>query len=186
MSRLIDQDQYEEDAGGQQASISELYQRYAPALLLHLRRHCASIEDAEDLLLEIFAAALTEKRLLVLPELMQRLWLWRVARNKLIDAYRQQGRCLTTSLENTMVNMLAGDEVTPEQLIVRQEEQVRLHLAIQRLSPVQQQVLNLRFVQNLRCGQIGPQMGKSEKAIRSLLSRTLNHLRSIYGTGREG
>lgn len=47
-----------------QAAITELYQRYASPLLLYLRRHAASIEDAEDLLLDTFQAALLQEHLL--------------------------------------------------------------------------------------------------------------------------
>lgn len=185
MLRRVDQDEDTQDANTRRAAMTELYQRYAPALLVYLRHHTASIEDAEDVLLDIFTTALGQERLLAQPELAQRMWLWRVAKNKLVDAYRQQGRRSTTSLEDEMAALLIDDESVPEQMLLRQEEYTRLHQAVQRLSPLQQEALHLRFAQNLRCREMGTLLGKSEKAIRSMLSRTLNHLRSMYGTGQE-
>lgn len=185
MPRHIDQDEDIPDASAKRAAMTELYQRYAPALLVYLRHHTASIEDAEDVLLESFTTALGQERLLALPELMQRMWLWRVAKNKLADMYRQRGRRFTTPLEEEMAALLMDDELAPEQILLRQEEYTRLHQAVRQLSPLQQEALHLRFAQNLRCGEMGTLLGKSEKAIRSMLARTLNHLRSMYGTGQE-
>lgn len=45
-------------------------------------------EDAEDLLVEVFLAALEQARFRAIPAEKQRAWLWRVARYKTIDLYR--------------------------------------------------------------------------------------------------
>src|SRR5690242_18708253 len=45
-----------------------LYQRYAPAIFAYLRLHLAVWEDAEDVLLEVFLAALEQNRLEAVPE----------------------------------------------------------------------------------------------------------------------
>src|SRR5947209_5926650 len=80
---------------------TELFHRYAPAILAFLRQHMPSREDAEDLLLEVFAAVLEQKQVNVIEmaETEQRLWLWRVVRNKMIDVYRKNVRHSSTALE---------------------------------------------------------------------------------------
>ena len=40
------------------ASVATLYQRYSAAIFAWLRQHTASLEDTEDLLVEVFVAAL--------------------------------------------------------------------------------------------------------------------------------
>ena len=40
------------------ASVAILYQRYSAAIFAYLRQHIASREDAEDVLVEVFVAAL--------------------------------------------------------------------------------------------------------------------------------
>ncbi len=52
----------------QDAPIGVLYQRYAPGILTYIRRHISSPEDAEDLLVEVFLAALERNNLLCLNE----------------------------------------------------------------------------------------------------------------------
>jgi len=51
------------------------------------------LDNAEDLLLEVFLVALEhEKDLAAIPVDEQRAWLWTVARNKVIDSARHQRR----------------------------------------------------------------------------------------------
>ena len=68
---------------------ARLYRSYAPGILAYLRRHVPTQEDAEDLLLDVFLAALEyEPRLAGLAEDELRAWLATVARNKMIDHHR--------------------------------------------------------------------------------------------------
>ena len=51
---------------------------------------------------------------------------------------------------------------------------------LQRLPGLQQQVVHLRFVYGLRCQEITEVLGKKEGAVRKLLWRALNLVRSLY------
>jgi RNA polymerase sigma-70 factor (ECF subfamily) len=51
---------------------------------------------------------------------------------------------------------------------------------VQQLPWLQQQILRLRFVNDLTSSEIANIVGKSDAAVRMTLSRTLNLLRSIY------
>lgn len=157
-----------------------LYQRHSPSLLAYLRMHARSWEEAEDLLVEVFLAALEKEGFGALREAEQRSWLWRVARNKVVDSFRLMQRRQMLPLDEVAETIYYDEELAPEQVTLRQEEYARLRSSIQDLSPLQQQVLQLRFVNELRCGEIATAVGKSEAAVRMLLSRTLNLLRSIY------
>jgi RNA polymerase sigma factor (sigma-70 family) len=158
-----------------------LYERHAALIFAYLRVHAASPEDAEDLLLEVFTAALEWKPIYGLPPGEQIAWLRQVARNKLADYYRRAARRPTAPLEHLQALLEADGALTPEQQALRQEERRRLAEALQQLEPHQRQVLYLRFSVGLRCAQIGLVMGKREDAVRKLLSRTLTSLRRLYG-----
>ena len=157
-----------------------LYQKHAPPIFAYLRLHTASHEDAEDLLVDTFLAALEQTAFGVLPEEVQRAWLWRVARNKVIDHFRRMKRRQVFPLDTFNETMFQDDEVAPEQLALRQEEYIELQMHIKQLSMIQQQVVHLHFAHGLRCIEIAGVLGKREGAVRSLLSRALNSLRSIY------
>jgi RNA polymerase sigma factor (sigma-70 family) len=174
--------QHSESPGEHRKALLEsLYLRYAPALLAFLLKQTSAREDAEDLLLEVFRAALEHKRLEQLSGEEQRLWLWRIARHKLIDAYRRASRRTSVSMDLMLNDLFAHDEQMPEYAALRGEEFSRLHAALQTLPQLQQRILKLRFVNGLRSTEIASLVGKSDTAVRSLLSRTLNQLRTFYG-----
>lgn len=162
------------------ATFTHLYRTHAPALLTHLRINAPSLEDAEDLLLEVFLAALERNSLSALSPEEQRFWLWRVARNKLVDHYRKHGRRLHLPLEDAEQLIYQDGEQMPEWVALRNEERRDLRVAIEGLPPLQREILLLRFVDGLRAPEIARLMGKRDAAIRMMLSRTLNLLRKTF------
>src|SRR5205085_9965033 len=58
---------------------ARLYTRYAASIFAYARLHTSSWEDAEDLTLEVFTAALEQNSLSWLTEKQQFVWLRRVA-----------------------------------------------------------------------------------------------------------
>lgn len=165
---------------GDNSLIDALYQRHAPALFAFLRQHTASREDAEDLLLEVFVNALECAQLAELTVEQQRAWLWRVARNKVIDTYRRAARRPTLALEHVETELFSDDAFSPEQSALRQEEYRHLHVLLEQLTPLQRDILLLRFGDDLRCTEIAQAIGKKESTVRVLLMRTLRFLQTIY------
>jgi RNA polymerase sigma factor (sigma-70 family) len=160
---------------------AQLYRCYAPGILAYLRRHLPMQEDAEDLLLEVFLAALeNEPRLATLSEDEQRAWLGTVARNKMIDQHRRAGRRRILPLEEAKGTLDDDEEKMPEEVVLRDEEHDHLRSHLQLLSATQREVLQLRFTWGLRCAEIASVLNKREGAIRTMLSRSLNTLRGFY------
>ena len=168
------------------ARLAQLYQQFAPKILDYVYRQVSSFQDAEDILIDVFVAALESPAFASLTEREQQAWLWRVARNKVIDIYRRKrgGQFALKLIDELSIEHPASN---PELIRLQQEEEGNLALLIERLSPLQQQVLYLRFGENLRCSQIATRVGKRESSIRSLLSRALKLLRRYYSEQeREG
>jgi RNA polymerase sigma factor (sigma-70 family) len=161
------------------SSAALLYQHYAPVIFAYLRRHVNSWEDAEDLLLEVFLAALEHNQFCAVPEESRLPWLQRVAQRKVADHYRRSFRRLATPLDQVAAT-LEDEGLVPEQIALRHETQVELRQAVQRLPAQYQEVLRLRFVHGLRFLEIGAVLGKQEGAVRVLLSRALKLLRKTY------
>lgn len=162
------------------ANMAALYQQYAPAILAYLLQHTPSEEDAEDILVEVFLAALENEQFPLLPEKTQLAWLWQVARNKRVDAYRRSVRHQSVRLEHIAESINNNDNIDPEHFALRQEEYNDLQIHLKSLSTLQQEVLRLRFSQDMRCSEIAAHMGKHEGAVRVMLSRALNLLKNIY------
>jgi RNA polymerase sigma-70 factor (ECF subfamily) len=164
----------------QEAAFAELYQRHASAIFSYLCQHTKTYEDAEDLLLEVFSSVLEEEAFFERSTAQQSGWLWRVARNKRIDAYRREQRRPALVLDLVTDSLYEDEKHEPEHIALRREEYRQLQEALAQLSPLQQEVLRLRFAKELRCSEMARELGKSEGAVRVLLLRTLKFLRTIY------
>src|SRR5205085_10135066 len=156
--------------------IELLYRKYAPGLLTYVRLRVPSPEDAEDLVVEVFVAAIEQAKFAALSEKEKQMWLWRVARNKVIDAYRRAKTRQNVTLEQVADGLFEDEMAGPEYAALRQEDYMDLYAHLQRLPSLQQQILRMRFGQDLSCSEIAIRLGKQENVVRVTLSRTLNHL----------
>ena len=162
-----------------------LYRKYAPGLLAYVRMRIPSPEDAEDLVVEVFLAALQQATFAVLSEKEKQMWLWRVTRNKVIDAYRRAKTRQSVTLDHVAEGLFEDEMFSPEYSALRQEDYVDLYAHLQSLPRLQQQILRMRFGQDLSCREIATRLGKQENVVRVTLSRSLNLLRKIYRRRKE-
>jgi len=162
-----------------------LYRKYAPGLLTYVRMRITSEEDAEDLVVEVFLAAIENAKVAVLSEKAKQLWLWRVTRNKVIDTYRRAKTRQNVTLEYVADGLFEDEMAGPEYAALRQEDYMELYAHLQSLPPLQQQILRMRFGQDLSCREIATTLGKQENVVRVTLSRSLNLLRKIYRRRKE-
>lgn len=157
-----------------------LFDLYGQAIFSYIHSRISSREDAEDLTLEVFVAALEHDNLAALPSSEHLAWLRRVAHNKLVDSYRRSQRRPRATLDFYAETLFVSEDETPEQIAMRRETQQDLQQAIERLSIQQQQLLKMRFGDGLRFTEIATLLNKREEAIRKMLSRTLTLLRDVY------
>jgi RNA polymerase sigma factor (sigma-70 family) len=161
-------------------SCDALYQRYASGIFAYFYKQTASRDDAEDLLLEVFLAAMERNNLAGMKEEECKAWLWRVARNKGADYYRRMVRHPGVKWAQLEGTLYVDEAQEPEQVTLRHEEHAHLRATIAQLPELQQDVLQLRFAHDLSCAEIAIVLEKKEGAVRMLLSRTLRFLRAVY------
>lgn len=165
--------------------VARLYEQHAPALFAYIRQKTASREDAEDILAQVFVAAIEYGDITQLSEKELAGWLWRVARNKVVDAYRRSRLRQGIDLDLFTELIYDEDERAPEQVSLKKEEYAQLHAHLEQLPPIQREALRLRFANDLRCAEIAEVLGKREGTVRVMLSRALNFLRGIYAKDQE-
>jgi len=161
-------------------TVEELFEQHSEKLFAYLRQHTPSREDAEDILVDTFMAALADAKFAYLPPSGQVAWLWRVARNKVVDAFRKATVRRNLPLEQADETPCEEDARDPEQAVLRLDEQREIHDLLQTLPELQQEVLRLRFGYDLRSAEIAVILGKREDAVRAMLSRSMNTLRQLY------
>lgn len=157
---------------------ASLYDQFAATLFTYLLGQVQNEQDAQDLLLEVFLAALGNELLSSLPEERQLAWLRSVAHNKAVDRYRHV--TLLTFLPIEQVIETRDDAFGPEQHAERRERFTHLYRAISNLPAQQQELLRLRYCDGLRFYEIAAMLEKPEGTVRKLMVRTLRRLRIIY------
>jgi RNA polymerase sigma-70 factor (ECF subfamily) len=155
-----------------------LFDRYGSIIFAYTLRHTDSREDAEDLTLEVFTAAMEHNDISQLQPTEQLAWLKRVTHNKLIDSYRRAQRRVNVNID-FFAETLYGEE-EPEHIAIQNETHQQLHQYIRQLSPIHQQLLYLRYAHNLRAAEIGTILNKSAESIRQQLTRARMLLRASY------
>lgn len=155
-----------------------LFDRYGSLIFAYILKYVNAREDAEDLTLEVFTAALERQLVSQLRPEEQLAWLKRVTHNKLIDTYRKAQHRQHAALD--LFADLLPDAEEPEQIVLQREVNAQLHQHIQQLPQFQQQLLYLRYAHNLSAAEIGVLLNKNEATIRQQLSRTRKLLRASY------
>lgn len=145
-----------------------LYDQYAPALYRYIYYRLGAKTYAEDLTAEVFVRVLRANRT---PD-DWRAYLYRIAHNLVVDYLRRNPAVLETLPETMLAEN--GDPVVHAEA---EEERRRLRRAIARLTPEQQQVIVLKFVQEMSNAEVAQIMDKPEGAVKALQHRALANLR---------
>jgi RNA polymerase sigma-70 factor, ECF subfamily len=153
--------------------VDNLYAQHARALLGYLYHRLPSLTDAEDVLAEVFLAAM---RAAANEETLGAGWLMVVTRRRIADFYRARHR-LPLSEDLLLAQETLND---PEWLALRAEERHELLTLVAQLPDEQRDVLSLRFAGGLRSAQIAVLIGKSDDATRALLSRAVRRLQKEW------
>lgn len=120
-------------------------------------------------------------------------WLHQIlARNMLDEISRlkhtQQDVTLDCSLDELSVRVrarLAMDESSPRTVACRQEELLRMSVALERLPADQQTAVLLHHLQGMRLAQVASHMNRSKPAIAGLLHRGMTRLRDLLLNERD-
>ena len=161
------------------AHVDALYQHHARMVLGYLYRRLPNLADAEDVLADVFLAAL---RQCADGDEPGPGWLLVVARRRVADFYRERQRT-PTAYEPPPGASLADVEDTrpqPEDVAIHAEEQREIAALVAHLPEEQREALSLRFGAGLRSPQIAEALGKSDEATRALLSRAVRRLRKEW------
>lgn len=156
-------------------AFAALYQRYFERVYRYVRARTANDDEAADLTQDIFLKAFD-----ALPRYRERglpfaAWLFRIARNRMVDLYRQRRATLDWyGLPESLQRSERGD---PEALALHNDRLTRLGDAIGRLDADKQELLALRFAAGLTAKEIASVVNKSEAAVKKQFSRTLRSLK---------
>ena len=158
-----------------EAALESLYQVYYPKIYNYAFMQMGDIQAAEDLASDVMLKMLESLKSYRFKGLPFGAWVFRIARNRLIDLHRRRRRRGEVDLSETLSSALAS----PHTLAERALERGQLQVALKHLTDEQRQVIVLKFIQGFDNRSLGRIMGRSEGAIKSLQHRALASLRRI-------
>jgi RNA polymerase sigma-70 factor, ECF subfamily len=157
---------------GNEEAISHLYETYLQAIFEYIRYRVDSTVVAEDLTAEVFLRMVRSLPTYEEKGIPFRAWLYRIAANLLIDHYRQHQKNRTAPISEEY----ESDDTDPLNHLADEEQFSRLRQAMRSLPADYQDLLVLRFVEELPHGEIAKIMNKTAMALRAMQHRALKAL----------
>jgi RNA polymerase sigma-70 factor (ECF subfamily) len=160
------------------AAFEPLYERYVAQIYAYAYYRIGNAQDAEDITARTFYQALTHLSRYTSRGIPFSAWLFRIAHNLVANWHRDSSRRKTFSLDAVLDTPDPG--LSLSDLAEDGDDAQRLWEVIRRLPPERQQLLVLKFVDELSTQQIATIMGRSEGAVKALLHRTLVAMRQQF------
>lgn len=161
--------------GGNPEAFSYLYEKNVTRIYNYIYYRIGSATDAEDITSRVFYRAFGHIQSYVDKGVPFSAWLYRIAHNLIANWHRDNLRRKEVPLEDHLDVPQKSDQ--PERLIEKNQEMALLLKAMRRISPERQQLILLKYLEDLSNAEIAVIMGRSEGAIKSLYHRALLALR---------
>lgn len=185
---------------GDAEALAKYIDRRKPQLMAYIVRQLGTALkrklEPDDVLQELSADAVRSIPEMQLGDREPFSWLCQLAQRRIIDAHRHfygaqkrdaareigiGGGAGSDSREAGFMNLLVASMTTASQAFSRNAKEARLQEALISLGPEQQEVLKLRYVDGLPSKEIAEKVGKSDAAIRVMLTRCVKKLQEMLG-----
>ncbi len=179
---------------GDEAALSQLYDRYSGVVLALLLRIVGSRAEAEDLLQEVFLQVWRRAPEYDPQRASFSTWIFTIARNRALDVVRSprhknhmaersseaqgtsgSGPGAARSIEDTLK---AAEEQTPEESVALKQRAVLVHRALSELTLVQREAMELAYYGGLSHSEIATQTGEPLGTVKSRINQAAARLRS--------
>ena len=157
---------------GEASAFGLLYDRYQPRIYRFIYLKVSHREEAEDLTHQVFLNAWEKIQNFKIRELNSFSgWLYQIARNKIIDHYRTKKISINIEL------IQISDNSSKEDGFDKNIELEKIRKAIAKLNPIEQDVIIMRFIEELSPKEVASILNKSEVSIRLIQHRALKNLK---------
>lgn len=160
---------------GEVEAFGLLYDHYLPKIYRFVLLKVNHREEAEDLTHQAFLKAWGNINQYNFKGYSFGAWLYRIAKNITVDYYRSNHS--ETSLEE--VSEIAIEGLSLGGAIDKKIEWEGLVKSLKQLKEIEQEVLIMRFVEDLSLKEIAEAIDKSEGAVKLIQHRAINSLKKI-------
>lgn len=152
---------------------SELYEEYFTRIYRYIVVRIQNQTEAEDLTEQVFIKALDSGPSFTWRGAPISSWLFKIARNQVIDYWRANKLKNIQLLDESIVDEMTG----PEGVALKNEEIRQMIQAVDELTEAQRDVIELRFAGGLSNAEVANLLGKSEGSVKVMQHSALRALR---------
>lgn len=163
---------------GEASAFGSLYDHYQPKIYRFVLVKVGRREEAEDLTHQVFLNAWQNIGRYEDLGFPFGSWLYRIARNAVVDFYRSKRD--DVSLEKTDPEYFVMQADIHADLAGKLDVE-KVKLAIGKLKPEYQDVILMRFVEDLPIKEVADAMEKTEGAVKVIQHRAIKELQNILG-----
>ncbi len=154
-------------------ALAEIYDTHSPGMYRYAMRLLGDAALAEDCVAEAFARFLKSLQEGRGPREHLQAYLYRIAHNWIVDFYRKQEE--TSGLSDAV----RSEADVPEEEAAKRIRQAQMRNAILSLTPDQQQVISLKYLEDWSNEEIARALKKPVGAVKSIQHRALKSLQKM-------
>lgn len=184
---------------GDTDALATFLARRRPQLMAFIERQMGAALrrklEPEDIFQEVGAEAVRSLGAVNLADRDPFGWLCQLAQRRIIDAHRRfygaqkrdagrevsLGAARGTESRPALINLLVASMTTASKALSRNQRQELLLAALAELPEQQREALRLRYVEGLPSKEIAERLGKTDGAVRVMLTRSLVRLQTLLG-----
>ena len=167
-----------EAVGGDSSAFGALYDRYQPMIYRFVMIKVGRREEAEDITHQVFLSAWQKVRSYKHRGFPFSSWLYQIARNQVIDHYRSRKGDVSLDKADPEAFASAAD---PSADLSKKLQLEKVRSAVARLKPDYQDVIILRFVEDLSLKETAAALRKTEGAVKLVQHRAVRELKKSLG-----
>ena len=170
---------------GNLAAFGQVYEAYYLRVYRYAAARVGQSAEAEDIAQEVFLKALKSLHRFKFTGPPFAAWLFRIAHNLIIDRARhiKSASAATSGTPTSIDNALAvaGDQNVEQQALLALDMEA-LREALGKVTKLQRQVVELRFIAGLSLAETAGVMGRKENAVKALQHSALGALRRLLAS----
>jgi RNA polymerase sigma-70 factor (ECF subfamily) len=160
------------------AAFRALFEHFAPRIKSFMQRSGASEARAEELAQETMLAVWRKAPLFDAANAGAAAWIFTIARNQRIDAYRRERRGVSEAPDASL-EFEIDEGPQPDSQIERAQSEARVRAALAKLSADQMRVVELSFFEERAHAEIANQLGIPLGTVKSRLRLAMVRLRTL-------
>jgi RNA polymerase sigma-70 factor, ECF subfamily len=161
---------------GDRAAITQLYERHVDKIFRYVSYRVPET-DVEDVTADVFVRMVQGLGKFNYTGAPFESWLYSIASARVADYHRKNSRRQTEEIDEEFKD----DQTHPEMSILQAQEREGVREALSQLSPGEQELLILRFMERKSHKEVAEITGRQEAAIRTAQHRALKRLAKIMG-----